>query len=71
MVDVFRSIHGYGDIDSMDISYPTGNTDTLTGRRIDHILASTNLNPRSCHYDVDGLVCSDHTPMIAEFGPKF
>lgn len=69
MVDVFRTIHGYGDVDALDASHPTGGSDTLTGKRFDHLLASRSLNPEDCVYDPDGLACSDHTPLIATFNP--
>jgi exonuclease III len=71
MVDVFRLINAYGDLDTLDISHPTGNSDTLTGKRFDHLIASRSLSPEDCFYDPDGLNCSDHTPLIAEFYPDF
>jgi exonuclease III len=70
MVDVFRHIHGYGDLDVLDVSHPTGDSDGLSGVRFDHIVASQSLDPQSCRYDRKGLDCSDHTPVVAEFsGP--
>jgi len=71
MIDVFRTINGYGDLDILDISHPTGNSDTLTGKRFDHLIASRSLNPDECYYDVDGLDCSDHAPLIGKFYPNF
>jgi exodeoxyribonuclease-3 len=71
MVDVFRSIHGYGDLDVLDVSHPTRGGGPLSGKRFDHLLASTVLNPRRCVYDERGLDCSDHAPLIAEFSPDF
>jgi|GEM_PF-2009713 exonuclease III len=71
MVDVFRTIHGYGELDTLDISHPTGDRDSLSGKRFDHIIASRSLNPHDCFYDVDGLDCSDHAPLFAEFYPDF
>ncbi|QDX40834.1 endonuclease/exonuclease/phosphatase family protein [Salarchaeum sp. JOR-1] len=71
MVDVFRMIHGYGDLDTLDVSHPTGDSDTLTGKRFDHLLASRSLNAEDCFYDADGLTCSDHAPIIAKFYPDF
>ena len=59
MVDVFRYLHGYGDLDIADTSW--GNN------RFDHIFASEALNPIKCYYDHDGLEYSDHAPMVAEF----
>lgn len=71
MVDVFRMIHGYGDLETLDISHPTGDPNTLTGKRFDHIIASKSLNPEDCYYDPDGLNCSDHAPLVARFYPDF
>lgn len=71
MVDVFRMVHGYGDLDTLDISHPTGNRDTLTGKRFDHLIASQSLNPDDCFYDADGLDCSDHAPLVATFSLDF
>lgn len=69
MVDIFRTIHGYGDLDGLDVSHPTSGGEPLSGKRFDHMLASENLGPRSCFYDERGLECSDHAPIIAEFSP--
>lgn len=69
MVDVFRMINGYGDLDILDISHPTGDRDTLTGKRFDHLIASQSLNPESCYYEPDGLECSDHAPLVGRFYP--
>jgi exonuclease III len=69
MVDVFRTVNGYGDLDALDVSHPTGDRDTLTGKRFDHVIASQRLNPHDCHYDADGLDCSDHAPLVATFDP--
>lgn len=70
MVDVFRTVHGYGDVDELDVSFPTSKGEPIRGRRFDHVLASTVLNPRDCYYDSAGLTCSDHAPVIAEFSPS-
>lgn len=59
MVDVFREIHGYGEVETEDVSFQS--------LRFDHLLASKVLNPEKCYYDHDGLECSDHAPIIAEF----
>lgn len=66
MVDVFREIHGYGDLDVPDKAF--GN------RRFDHVFASQELNPVECWYDHDSFECfdgeneySDHAPIIARF----
>ena len=71
MIDVFRSIHGYGDLDTLAISHPTGNSDTSMGKRFDHLIASRSLNPEDCFYDEVGLECSDHAPLVATFHPDF
>ena len=75
MVDVFREVHGYGDLDVLDVSHATRTEDPLSvppedvrGVRFDHIIASTELQPQGCRYDQDGFRCSDHAPLIAEFG---
>lgn len=74
MVDVFRELHGYGDLDIQDVSHATQTDDPLAvspeniqGKRFDHTIASTELNPQECYYDQDGFACSDHAPMIATF----
>lgn len=74
MVDVFRSMHGYGDLDILDVSHATRTEDPLAvspdeveGLRFDHIIASSELNPVACSYENQGFACSDHAPIIAEF----
>lgn len=74
MVDVFREQHGYGDLNILDVSHATQTGDPLAvspkdieGKRFDHTIASTELNPQECYYDQDGFACSDHAPMIATF----
>ena len=67
MIDVFRSIHGYGEVNALDVSHPTSGGDPTNGKRFDHIIASESLNPQDCRYDKDGLKCSDHAPITAEF----
>jgi exodeoxyribonuclease-3 len=74
MVDVFREQHGYGDLDILDVSHPPNATEALDvppeeveGRRIDHIIASRELNPQDCLYEQEGFNCSDHAPIIATF----
>ena len=76
MVDVFRHLHGYGDLDVLDVSHATQTADPLAvppedveGKRFDHLIASTDLDPRDCHYDLEGFRCSDHAPLIATFRP--
>lgn len=59
MVDVFRALHGYGEIDQVDVSH--------SGRRIDHLFASETLDPSKCWYASLEEVPSDHAPLIAEF----
>jgi len=71
MIDVFRTIHGYGELDSLDVSHPTGNDDSTSGKRFDHLIASRSLNPQTCCYDPDGLDCSDHAPILSTFSPDF
>jgi endonuclease/exonuclease/phosphatase family metal-dependent hydrolase len=75
MVDVFRDQHGYGDLDILDVSHATKTDDPLSvppedveGKRFDHIIASSELDPRECWYDHKGFRCSDHAPLIVEFG---
>jgi exonuclease III len=75
MIDVFRHHHGYGDLDVLDVSHATRTDDPLAvppeevqGKRFDHIIASDELNPVDCYYDQEGFSCSDHAPIIAEFG---
>lgn len=74
MVDVFREQHGYGDLDTLDVSHATQTDDPLAvpsqdveGKRFDHMITSAELNPKDCYYDQDGFACSDHAPMIASF----
>lgn len=74
MVDVFRDLHGYGDLDMLDVSHATQTDEPLAvapediqGKRFDHLIASAELNPESCYYDQEGFACSDHAPMIATF----
>lgn len=74
MIDVFRNQHGYGELDILDVSHATQTNDPLSvppedvqGKRFDHIIASTELNPQECYYDQKGFGCSDHAPIIAEF----
>jgi endonuclease/exonuclease/phosphatase family metal-dependent hydrolase len=76
MVDVFRELHGYGDLDVLDVSHATRTDDPLSvppadvrGKRFDHVIASSDLNPRECRYDQGGFTCSDHAPLLAEFDP--
>lgn len=59
MIDVFRALHGYGDIETIDTSHD--------GRRIDHLFASQELSPTDCWYASSGLEYSDHGPIVADF----
>ena len=59
MIDVFRALHGYGDIDQLDVSH--------NGRRIDHLFASEMLKPSKCWYAPLETVPSDHAPLIVDF----
>jgi len=74
MVDAFRELHGYGDLDILDVSHATRTDDPLSvpaaeveGVRFDHLIASNELSPEACWYDQDGFACSDHAPLIADF----
>lgn len=74
MVDVFRSLHGYGDLGILDVSHATRTEDPIAvepgvveGLRFDHIIASEELTPVACLYEQEGFACSDHAPIIAEF----
>ena len=74
MVDVFRAQHGYGDLNILDVSHATQTEEPVAvspaevqGKRFDHIIASTELNPQECWYDQEGFSCSDHAPLVAEF----
>lgn len=76
MVDVFRELHGYGDLDILDVSHATQTDDPLAvppedveGKRFDHMIASEELAPEDCWYDQEGFACSDHAPLIATFSP--
>jgi len=59
IVDAFRHVHGYGDVEAEDTSHGS--------RRIDHIFVSESLTPEQCWYNHDGFECSDHAPMLMEF----
>jgi exonuclease III len=65
MVDVFRHLNGYG---ARDLSWTWPGH--RGGYRLDHVLASRELDPRSCRYRHDwreaGL--SDHSAIEVEFG---
>lgn len=77
MFAVFRAIHGYGELDVLDVSHATRTDDPLEvpeteveGVRFDHIIASEELSPTNCYYDVTGFEFSDHAPIIADFSPS-
>lgn len=66
LVDTFRYLHGYGDLDIPDTSFKNS--------RFDHIFASESLQPEDCWYDHDAYnlfddnsAYSDHAPIIATF----
>lgn len=61
MVDVFRHLHGYGDVGVPDTSH--------SGRRIDHLIASRPMNPVECRYDHGPEDSGDHAPLVARFDP--
>ncbi|SDZ92536.1 Exonuclease III [Haloplanus vescus] len=74
MVDIFRSQHGYGEIDILDVSHATQTEQPelvdpveVKGKRFDHMIASEDLDPQDCYYDHAGFKYSDHAPLIAEF----
>ena len=74
MIDTFRAIHGYGDLDVLDVSHATRTDDPLAvpegevaGVRFDHIFASEELTPIDSFYHVEGFDHSDHAPIITEF----
>jgi hypothetical protein len=74
MVDVFREMHGYGELDQLDVSLATQTADPLAvpadaveNKRFDHLIASEELGPKASYYDKEGFACSDHAPIIAEF----
>lgn len=74
MIDVFRYLHGYGELDLLDVSHATRTEDPLAvpeeeveGVRFDHMFASMDLAPQNCYYDIKGFTCSDHAPIIAKF----
>lgn len=74
MVDTFRAQHGYGELDILDVSHATQTDDPLSvppgdvaGKRFDHMIASTDLNPRACRYLQEGFRCSDHAPLSTDF----
>lgn len=74
MLDTFRAIHGFGELDVLDVSHATRTKNPLEvpegeveGVRFDHIFASRGLNLSDCFYDVEGFQYSDHAPLIAEF----
>ena len=76
MAVVFRDQHGYGDLDVLDVSHATQTADPLAvppeaveGKRFDHMLASTDLEPQECYYDHEGFRCSEYVPLIATFWP--
>ena len=56
MIDAFRSLHGFGELDVADSSW--------NGKRFDHLFASEDLPPTDCYYD-QSVECSDHAPLLA------
>lgn len=58
MIDAFRSLHGYGDLDVRDTSHDD--------RRIDHLFVSEELELMSCHYSGGGAEHSDHAPLVLD-----
>jgi exodeoxyribonuclease-3 len=74
MVDVFRMLHGYRDLNILDVSHAVNTDeplrvppDQVEGLRFDHIIASTELDPKECNYDQSGFFYSDHAPLITKF----
>lgn len=70
MVDVFRAVNGYGELDVLDVSHPTQGGERLSGKRFDHLFASESFCPESCRYVEGGFECSDHAPLVASFASK-
>lgn len=74
MVDIFRDQHGYGKLELLDVSHLTQTDEPLAvppgeiqGKRFDHMIAYSELNPQDYYYDQDVFTCSDHPSLIAEF----
>ena len=66
LVDAFRAIHGY---DAIAHSWWWKNRGRTGGYRLDHILASRDLEPHECYYrdDLREAGLSDHAPLFARF----
>jgi exonuclease III len=64
--DVFRDLHGY-ERQEISWAYPR----RRGGYRLDHLIASRELEPLSCEYVHDMLErgLSDHAPLVAELRP--
>lgn len=58
MHDVFRTQHGYRDVDVPETSW--------NSKRFDHLFASDLFTPNRCVYDHDTQKCSDHAAIIAD-----
>lgn len=74
MVDVFRELHGYGNLDILDVSHATQTENPASvpeteveGKRFDHMIASKNLAPEACWYAQDAFTYSDHAPLVGRF----
>jgi exonuclease III len=69
LIDVFRSINGYG---VQEYSWYWKGRGRKIGRRFDHIFASRSLRPLNCRYihDVRDEGLSDHSAIVAEFDPN-
>ena len=68
MVDAYRAVNGYA---TSEMSWCWRRGEVVGGFRLDHILASRELNPVACRYAHEcreaGL--SDHSPVVADFEP--
>jgi len=61
LLDTFRTRHGYGPPDQLDISHD--------GRRIDHLFAHQSYTPIECQYHDVPTELSDHNPITAILEP--
>ncbi|WP_276249150.1 endonuclease/exonuclease/phosphatase family protein [Haladaptatus sp. YSMS36] len=60
LIDAFRAVHGYGDIDQVDLSWDRT-------KRFDHLFMSEEFGLNDCRYLSEGYDYSDHAPIVAEF----
>lgn len=62
LIDVFRSLNGFRDVDT--------NEESHDGRRVDHLFATEELSPVDCFYPDVIPDLSDHNPVVADFKPQ-